>query len=422
MQTPKRFSFPPLRKVADLIHKGPMLLSHFVSESSEHYLFYWLEGDLLQNRWLVCRVRLEQLLKYTDRKISLHALLMAPSDGFLYKVETDNGTELQYQKIEIIFPKEVPKHQFPTRDSLYPGSPYTPPLDLMKLSSTYDSGLLQIHLSGSPKIGYGTIDMSLLAPVLHHLEEITTGLGNSYYKQQPADKATEKFARNDHKQLIVSASQYEIVQTLAGSFTLILRPRNQQLPLFGQEGEADKFSRYWHDFMEASLHFEKLKLFANTIEASVVLHYQNLLKLLKTTRIQMQIQWANHQSQLQWQHTLGQLEATTILENINRLEYLTDNTIRLTGRFTALNLRNNMYTFESADGKEKSKGYIATALHHAVSVIIFSRRYEVVIQRIEMKQAGKPKPRTKDLLIGFSEVNAPTRTLFRLDTGLNQGI
>ena len=423
MQAPKRFAFPPLRKVADLIYKGQPLLSHMMSESGEHYLFHWLEGDLLQNRWLACRVRLEQLLKYTDRKISLQSIFLAPADGFLYLVETDNGSDLQYRNVQLVFASEIPAKQLPPKDSLYKGTPQAQPLDLMDLSKKYDSGLLQIHFSASPKIGYGTIDLSLLAPALNHIFEMAEGLGHNYYKHQTDSKHLPgKFSREDHKKLIASASNYELVNTMPGSFNVILRPRNQQLPMIGQESEADKFSRYWHDFIAASFDFGQLVAFAaKKMDSRTVGSYQNLLKLVKTSRLHLHLRWANYYTQLQWQQSIGHAQATQILENINQLEYLTDNSLRLTGKFVALNVRSNMYVFESEDGREISRGYIATALHHGVPLLFFSRKYEVVIQRIEMKQAGKTKPKTKDLLIAFSEVSFGSRTLFRTENGLMPG-
>jgi|GEM_PF-2213044 len=421
MQTPKRFAFPPLRKVADLIYKGQPLLSHFMSENGEHYLFYWIEGDLLQNRWLVCRVRLEQLLKYTDRKIALHSLLLAPADGFLYSVETDNGTQLQYRNAQILFPADIPARQLPPKNSFYEGSPQSQPVNLMELSAQYDSGLLQIHFSESSKVGYGTIDLSLLAPALHHLHEMAEGLSFCYYKRQTDTRhVPDKLARDDHKKLIASSAQYELVNTMPGSFNILLRPHNQQLPMMGQESEPDKFSRYWYEFIGSGFDFEKLKVFAAQIDSRVVASYQNLLKLIKAARLILQLRWANYYTQLQWQQVISYQEAGRILENINQLEYLSDHTVRLTGKFVALNIRSNMYVFES-DSKEVSRGYVATALHHGVPLIFFSRKYEVVIQRIEVKQAGKPRPKTKDLLIALSELNSPSRSLFQLDNGLIPG-
>ncbi|MDJ1471582.1 hypothetical protein [Xanthocytophaga flava] len=418
MQTPKRFAFPSLRKIADLIYKGQPLLSHFVSEGGEHYLFYWIEGDLLQNRWLVCRVRLEQLVKYTDRKLSLQNIFLAPPDGFLYSLETDNGSELQYRNVQILFPADIPARQLPPKDSLYKGNPHAQPVDLLNLSAQYDSGLLQIHFSESPKVGYGTIDLSLLAPALNHLYEIADGLGLSYYKKQTDTRhLTERFVREDHKKLITTASHYELLHTLPGSFTILLRPRNQQLPMFGQESEPDKFSRYWYEFIQASFDFEKLKVFADQIDGRVVTSYQNLLKLIKTNRLQLQLKWANHYTQLQWQQGIGYQDAGQILENLNRLEYLSDRTIQLTGKFVALNIRSNLYVFE-ADDKSVSKGMVTPTLHASMSLLYFNRRYEVVIQRVETKQAGKPKPKTKDLLISFAEIQTSNRTLFQLNNGL----
>ena len=419
MHRPKRFAFPALRKVSDLIHRGRPLLAHYVSENDEHYLFHWLEGDLLYNRWLVCRVRFEQLLRYTERPVTLRNLFKAPPDGFLYAVDTDNGTDLQVSNVQIVFPSELPDKRLPAADSLYSGQPQTQSVDLLELSRKYDSALLQVHFSESPQVGYGTVGLSLLAPVTHHLQEMAEGLGYSYLRRQTDSRhLSGKFARDDHRKLVAGAASYELVGTLPGSFSLLLRPRNRQMALAGQETEPDKFGRHWREFMEASFELEKLKTAAAQTDSTVMASYQSLLRLIAGTRLRLQLRWANHQTGLQWNFVLDHQQAGGILDNINQLEYLSDVTLRLKGKFTALNVRTNMYSFVADGGKETSKGYVATALHHTVPLIFFSRKYEVVIQRIEVKQAGKAKPRVKDLLIALTEVNAPNRTLFRPDSGL----
>ena len=47
------FDFSKLIKVADLIYYDGPLLSHYVSNKGENYLFYWVDVDNEYNRWVV---------------------------------------------------------------------------------------------------------------------------------------------------------------------------------------------------------------------------------------------------------------------------------------------------------------------------------------------------------------------------------
>ena len=49
------FDFSKLIKVADLIYYDGPLLSHYVSNKGENYLFYWVDVDNEYNRWVVIR-------------------------------------------------------------------------------------------------------------------------------------------------------------------------------------------------------------------------------------------------------------------------------------------------------------------------------------------------------------------------------
>ena len=58
------FDFSNFKKIADLIcFEGP-LLSHYVSSKGDDYLFYWVDRDDNDNRWMVLRVSLATLQKY----------------------------------------------------------------------------------------------------------------------------------------------------------------------------------------------------------------------------------------------------------------------------------------------------------------------------------------------------------------------
>ena len=85
-----QYDFSSFRKIADLIYYDGPLLSHYVSSKGDDYLFYWVDRDDNDNRWLVLRVSLANLQKYIGREMTLRELIENPNDGYLYSVDVDN--------------------------------------------------------------------------------------------------------------------------------------------------------------------------------------------------------------------------------------------------------------------------------------------------------------------------------------------
>ena len=95
-----QFDFCNFKKIADLIcFEGPML-SHYVSSKGDDYLFYWVDRDESDNRWLVLRVSLASLQKYMAGDVALLELIGSPNDGYLYLVDVDN--DVNYHNVKLV--------------------------------------------------------------------------------------------------------------------------------------------------------------------------------------------------------------------------------------------------------------------------------------------------------------------------------
>ena len=90
---------------ADLVYLDGPFLSHYVSGKGDDYLFYWVDRDDKDNRWLVLRVSLSSLQKYIGKELTLLELIENPNDGYLYSVDVDN--DLNYHNIKLIQPSAV---------------------------------------------------------------------------------------------------------------------------------------------------------------------------------------------------------------------------------------------------------------------------------------------------------------------------
>ena len=94
------FDFSKLIKVADLIYFDGPLLSHYMSDKGENYLFHWADADDEYNRWLVLRTDILSIKQYLDKKINLRSLIMEPNDGFVFSVDIDDN--LNYTNIKVV--------------------------------------------------------------------------------------------------------------------------------------------------------------------------------------------------------------------------------------------------------------------------------------------------------------------------------
>ena len=101
-----QFDFSSFRKIADLINFEGPLLSHYISSKGDDYLFYWVDRDDRDNRWLVLRVSLANLQKYMAGILSLLELIGSPNDGYLYLVDVDNN--INYHNVKLVQPADLP--------------------------------------------------------------------------------------------------------------------------------------------------------------------------------------------------------------------------------------------------------------------------------------------------------------------------
>ena len=115
------YDFSGFRKIADLIYFDGPFLSHYVSSKGDDYLFYWVDRDDCDNRWLVLRVSLANLQKYIGKEITLRELIEHPNDGFLYSVDVDN--DIHYHGVKLVQPSTLPEEYLPEQDSFYAFEP-----------------------------------------------------------------------------------------------------------------------------------------------------------------------------------------------------------------------------------------------------------------------------------------------------------
>ena len=117
----KNRNFDKFKKVADLIYFDGPLLSHYVTNKGDNYLFYWIDQDDTNNRWMFIRTDYDNIQKYTNKKQTLRNVLSSPLDDIVYTVDIDEeGNHHNFQAHSI---EDLPEDYLPTEDSYYEFEP-----------------------------------------------------------------------------------------------------------------------------------------------------------------------------------------------------------------------------------------------------------------------------------------------------------
>lgn len=117
----KKRNFDKFKKVADLIYFDGPLLSHYVTNKGDNYLFYWIDQDDTNNRWMFIRTDYDNIQKYTNKKQTLRNVLSSPLDDIVYTVDIDEeGNHHNFQAHSV---EDLPEDYLPTEDSYYEFEP-----------------------------------------------------------------------------------------------------------------------------------------------------------------------------------------------------------------------------------------------------------------------------------------------------------
>jgi hypothetical protein len=108
----------------DLIYFEGPLLSIFLNEHQEFYLYYWSGVDSICHRWLVSRVSKQSLNKHINGELSLHDLVINPIDGFHYVIDINNDIEII--NTQWLLPKYLPDSYISEEDSYFDTSLMNP--------------------------------------------------------------------------------------------------------------------------------------------------------------------------------------------------------------------------------------------------------------------------------------------------------
>jgi hypothetical protein len=392
------YPFDNLIKIADLIYFDGPLLSHFINNNGDNFLFYWVDVNEKHNRWILVRIDLYSLQEYVKRKKTLFEVITKPNDGFLYIV--DVGDDLKFENCKMVLPSNLSSEYLPEKDSFYEFEPKDD-IDLFSLSKKMDSGLLELHLEGGG-IHYGSIPFDKLSVFLPKIEDIRKSLAAKYIRNYKND-----YKNKLPKDLYISLyneTSYEYIYSLAGSFRVILRPLHTQLQIPDSESFADDFAKEFITLVESGNNKESIHLFSEKYNKDIIKKYSNFVNYISDQKMDFGIKWYNYNSKISREKSISVKDIESIINNLSEFEYDDKKYFEVIGKFYSINTHTGGYSFEPENSEDiKSIGKFDKKLIDRIKFVSFAENYFVRIKR-EIKEQVGAKQKKKDTIIAFEKV------------------
>ena len=393
-----KFDFSKLIKVADLIYFDGPLLSHYMSEKGENYLFHWVDSDDEHNRWIILRTDIISIQQYLEKKVNLRSLTVGANDGFVYSVDIDDN--LNYTNIKAVPTAALPEDYIPTEESFYTFK-VEDDIDLSALSKKYSSGILEIHISGND-VRYGSIPFNKFALIMPKLEEIRKSMSVKYAKNiKKAQQNSNNSAKQDIAREIALDTNYEYLTSMAGSVRIILKPVNQQTSFTSTY--SDDFAKEFTGLFVSGYSKEAIQDYSEAYDKQTIKKYSDFMSYMSKEKLSLGVKWCNVGTDTRINHEINIKDAQKILTNLSDFEYDTKEEIKVIGKFYSMNVKTGSYSFESSEGDDfKSSGFLDETRRQMAFSISFNKTYQVIIERQESEQVGR-KPNIKDVIISFVE-------------------
>lgn len=389
-----------LTKVCDLIYFEGPLLSHYVHISGDNYLSYWVDNDESDIRWLVFRVGITALQNYTQKKSSLYELILNTDEGFVNVVDINSDGNIAASRIVAV--QDLPADYLPDSDSYYEPS-MEREADTSSLSLANKCGIFEIHFSGSG-VNYGNMPFSQYSELLQKVEDVRLCLAKKFIERI---KRSESYNNQNAKQKKLSLTElrqnttFQYLYSLAGSVRILLKPTSLEATF--AETTADAFANELIRLLKSGYNESDLRKYATEYGQDALLKFEELLKALKKSNIDVEMSWTNSVANIYISQSINEKNRNLMLSNLsNSIENTEDLTMR--GKFYSLNIKSARFSFESSgDNKETISGSFDDALTDKIRSLSFEQEYEIFVER-KIRSGVAKKQEPKDVIYDINLV------------------
>lgn len=113
----QEFPYSNLIKVEDIIYYDGPLLSHYIDEHKNNYLYYWLDNNDDFNRWLIILVNHDHLYEYLNGQRNLRSIFIQDYNKTAITIDIDDN--VVKQNCLFIKMPDLPEDLLPQENSFY---------------------------------------------------------------------------------------------------------------------------------------------------------------------------------------------------------------------------------------------------------------------------------------------------------------
>lgn len=261
------------------------------------------------------------------------------------------------------------------------------------------SEIYNLHIKKGDGVGFGTIKTETLGKTLVQFEKLYENIALDVLIG--IDRGVIDLKSKQNKDKFIYANS-EVVGSMAASFSLLLRPYQTEVNLFDELSSSEKIANETFSLLNNSIETESLKNEYVRHSEYTISAYKGLLKEIYTLELDLDISWISDKKDTNYKQQLNYRLANKIVNDIETLNTTSEDKITKKGKFRAINCDTGHFTFIS-NNEEQFTGYFDKQIREGSEQIVFTKIYEISIQRKIIKEASKDEPQIKDIIVGFYE-------------------
>lgn len=402
---------------------GTILFAEFPTTT----LYFDTNNNLVIKEWADCsddgrtdryfyyKTSKEDVARFLNNHLTHLDLIRNSSDGLVY-FQDDSVNDVS--DFTIVSSNKIPKSYLPStnfvlrREDIVDFSKIDQILDLnnidtnINLSNTVEefakhkkSEIYNLHIKKGNGVGFGTIKTETLGKTLIKFENLYENVALDVLIGIDRGTVDSKSKQNKHK---LYYTQTEVVGNLAASYSLLIRPFQSDISLFEELSSSEKIANETFALLNNSVELDKLKSEYVKHSEYTISAFKGLLKEIYSLELDIDILWVSDKKELKYRQRINYNLANKIANDIETLNKTTNDNLKKKGKFRAINCDTGHFTFISNDG-EQFTGYFDKQIKEGSEQIVFTKIYEIVIQRKTIKDASKDEPQIKDSIFSFYE-------------------
>lgn len=387
----------------------------YVTKDNEIYIREWVDcnPENLVDRYFYFKTNKTFINKFLNLELS-HRQLIENSLDSIYFFQ-DFGQECKSDYLILTF-DQIPEEYLPgfssniTLDDFVDSQEIMDYLNLNDLdtfinlqdevkefSKYNNTDIYNLHLEKGLGVGHGKIDTNLLGKSLIKFDDLYENIVLDVYLGKARGKVSEKLMLGKHYQPLTKS---EVLTYMAASFSVLIKPTFIEYSLFENVTSSDAIADRIFFLINSSIDTDLFKDNYSNFSEYTLSSYKNFLKEFTGSNVNFGIYYISASSDKEYLQRFNQNLASKVINDIESLKLIEEETFSKIGNFRALNCETGHFWFNSLDG-EIFKGYLDKLIRESSISISFQKKYEISISRKTIKEVEKEDPEIQDTIIAY---------------------